>query len=238
MQKLNEEHILDIHERIRKIRLESKLTLVQLGKLLDIPDRTISNYERGERKPTYEYLTLLCNKLNAHPKWLLAGTGEMFFPSEEENRKYKLPEGLLPYDFKFIPVFELHEIPAQGYLTEIETNTDYMVFSKNWLKRYIAGANDQMIIVVARGDSMNPVIRDGDILLTDISVKSVKNEGIYVLGLGSHLVVKRIQLQPENKLLVSSDNTVYSSFIVDIAKHRDVCIIGKVIWYGRHIAGM
>jgi phage repressor protein C with HTH and peptisase S24 domain len=48
--------------------------------------------------------------------------------------------------------------------------------------------------------------------------------------------VKRTQLKPNNQLLVTSANSVYEPFTVDLANtEQDFEIIGKVEWFGRKI---
>lgn len=229
---------MNIHERIRQIRIESNLTLIDLGKLLGIPDRTISNYERGERKPSVEYLTLLAEKLNANPQWLILGTGEMFLDKQEEYILNGLPKSISPYDFKYIPMCELKAAAGGGCIIDTEEIIDYLAFKKDWLRKNITGSPNNIVIFIAKGDSMYPTIKDGDILLIDKDDKHIKQEGIYVIRIEDSLIVKRIQKLPGNKVEVISDNTTYTKYVIDFEKDQDVDIIGKVVWYGRHVVGM
>lgn len=41
-------------QRLRKLRLEKKLTMKELGKIFSVAESTISGYENGNRKPDIE----------------------------------------------------------------------------------------------------------------------------------------------------------------------------------------
>lgn len=229
---------MNLHERIRQIRTESHLTLIDLGKLLGVPDRTISNYERGERKPSVEYITLLAEKLNANPQWLILGTGQMFISTEEKESLNGLPQSMSPYDFKYVPMCELNAAAGDGCVVEGEEIIDYLAFKKDWLRKHISGSTNNIVIFVAKGDSMYPTIKDGDVLMIDTNEKHIKQEGIYVLRISDSLIVKRIQPIPGHKAEVISDNDNYKPYTIDFKTDQDVFIIGKVVWYGRYVGGM
>lgn len=48
------------------------------------------------------------------------------------------------------------------------------------------------------------------------------------------LIVKRVQKLPEHKADITSDNTVYKPFVIDLAD-ESIAFIGKVVWFGRQI---
>ena len=58
-------------ERIKLLREEDKLTQIQLAKILGVKSQTISNYEAGEREPSYEVLIKLADHFNVSTDYLL-----------------------------------------------------------------------------------------------------------------------------------------------------------------------
>lgn len=82
---------------------------------------------------------------------------------------------------------------------------------------------------------MTGVLNDGDHVLIN-HAKKTGGDGLYVLRIGKNILVKRTQLKPNNQLLVTSANSVYEPFTVDLANtEQDFEIIGKVEWFGRKI---
>lgn len=65
-----------IAENIRTLRKEQKLTQKQLGELLNIPFRTIMNWERGVREPSSQNMVLLENFFNVSGAFLRGETSD------------------------------------------------------------------------------------------------------------------------------------------------------------------
>lgn len=58
-------------ERLKKVRLERKLTIEKLAELVDTGESTIRSYEKSRRYPQIYKLIRLCNALNVTPDYLL-----------------------------------------------------------------------------------------------------------------------------------------------------------------------
>jgi len=72
-------------ERIKAIRSKLNLSVAKLADKIDIPARTITGYERGERMPSIEFLANLSIILNVNANWFLTGKGEMLNAPEFEQ---------------------------------------------------------------------------------------------------------------------------------------------------------
>lgn len=121
-----------------------------------------------------------------------------------------------------------------GALAELEYERDSLSFNRQWLRKLGADPN-RLSIINVMGESMAPLLADGDnILVNESDHFEAKREGIYVLRQGSDLIVKRVRKgSDEAHILVTSDNPDFAS-PGDIAL-ADVVIIGRVIWTGRQI---
>lgn len=81
-------------------------------------------------------------------------------------------------------------------------------------------------IIRAIGDSMQPTISDGDFIFVDISNKYIISDGVYVLRLPTGLSIKRIQSGLTGDVTVRSDNPAYEPIT---AKLGDVQVLGRVV---------
>lgn len=92
---------------------------------------------------------------------------------------------------------------------------------------------DALSLIVARGDSMEPTIADGDDILVDAADRRIGTRpAIFVLRIDGTLVVKRLHLAA-GMIVVESDNpaaTPITPIPVDRAE-----IIGRVVWLGRKL---
>ncbi|MGC6516395.1 MAG: S24 family peptidase [Candidatus Puniceispirillaceae bacterium] len=94
-------------------------------------------------------------------------------------------------------------------------------------------------LITVRGDSMSPVLEDGDIIMIDTGQTDPHKEGIFVLDDGHGLVVKRLSLIHDKsskdppRLRISSANPAYVPYRRAL---EDVRILGHVIWMARTMA--
>lgn len=67
-----------MNERIKKLRLELKMTQEEFGKRLGVTRSAISYLESGRSKLTEKMLFLICITFEVNKKWLRDGIGNMF----------------------------------------------------------------------------------------------------------------------------------------------------------------
>ncbi|MCU0948525.1 MAG: transcriptional regulator [Porphyrobacter sp.] len=103
-------------------------------------------------------------------------------------------------------------------------------FSRRWLAQQGLAAAQLSAITVA-GDSMEPVLNDGDEILVDCSARPFR-DGIYVVRLGDTLLVKRVAQAGAGRLALLSQNLAYPPIEVGI---EDAEIIGRVVWKGGRV---
>jgi len=111
---------------------------------------------------------------------------------------------------------------------------DRIPFTPDFLKNKLARSNtDGLICCDAEGESMEPKISDGDLLIIDTNRKYSK-PGIYAVNFGDDALVKRIEkVGPGYNLM--SDHTSYSPMTVHGTDIDQLQFIGKVVWVGRVI---
>lgn len=73
--------------RLQKIRKKLKLSQEEIADETNITYRAYTSYERGDRKPSFEFLVKLVEKYNVNLNWLIAGNGEMFNALQYEDVK-------------------------------------------------------------------------------------------------------------------------------------------------------
>lgn len=226
--------------RIKEFRLKKKLTVKQLAEICKISHSSISEIENEKWYPSSEVIINLVRNTDINPIWLLTGEGEMFI-KEEKADKVSGPvvadkEDIYKYigkDFVLIPLVS-GKISAGKGLAPVEDAEVEMklAFRLDWIKR--KGDYTKMSLIRVEGDSMEPTLYSGDIVLVDGNRNFVDlHGGIYAILVNDSIMIKRIQLLFKEKTLkIISDNPKYEPIIVS---PDDIHIIGKVIWIGREI---
>lgn len=141
----------------------------------------------------------------------------------------------LPEDFRLIPRLNVTPAAGPGAMVESEDQVGVLAFRSEWLHRRGINATAAHVLT-ARGDSMEPTIRDGDILLVDTSIDRVIDNAIYVVVYAGRTLVKRVQLKLDGSVGLGSDNrAVFDDETVPAADVGGLNIAGRVMWFGRSI---
>ncbi|RXF75202.1 helix-turn-helix transcriptional regulator [Hansschlegelia zhihuaiae] len=158
-------------------------------------------------------------------EWLVSGEG----PKGSQESP-----GLAP-DLTLIPRLDVEAAAGTGSLAVNEEPVALLAFDTEWLRR--RGINPKNAhVLTARGDSMEPTIRSGDILLVDTSIDRIEDAGIYIVRVGGLLLLKRIHVKMNRSLTLISDNKeVYPPEEISADEAVDLYVAGRVMWFGRSI---
>ena len=94
----------------------------------------------------------------------------------------------------------------------------------------MGGDIDNLRIIRVDGDSMEPLLCNGDRVAVDCSRRSPSPPGVFVLWDGAGLVIKRLEALPDQKIRISSANTDYGTTEQPL---DSVEIKGRVVWMSR-----
>lgn len=106
-----------------------------------------------------------------------------------------------------------------------EASFDSFRFSRKWLREQGLEA-DKLSAIRVSGDSMEPLLREGDDLLVDLSKRPFR-DGIYVVRLDENLLVKRLTSQGGGRFSLLSQNLSYPPIAVSA---EDIELVGRVVW--------
>lgn len=209
-----------MENRFKILRDKLNLSQKELGKRLNLSDTTIQNYEYGRQQISGKALIKLKEEFNINSDWLLNGTGEMFLDNTSRQQEIS--------DIISIPYYpEVSAAAGSGALVYDENTVKHLQISSAIIN---ISTGDNVCLINATGNSMQPVIDDRDLLLVDLSQKLITDEGIYVIRLDTTLVVKRVQ-KILNGIILISDNPQYPprELTADNFNENDAAVIGKVI---------
>lgn len=173
-----------------------------------------------EKLPTGEKLEALCKFLGVEPSYLQYGISGSAGGSIEVDE-----------DTVSIPVLDVSGgcWPA-GRNNHIVTMVSMIRVAKEWiLARAVAPNFSKLHIINAFGDSMKPLIDEGDFVIVDTSKNELMGDGVYVVQSGENTFIKRVQRQINGRILLLSDNPLYKPYEVPPEEMDTLRIIGKCI---------
>jgi phage repressor protein C with HTH and peptisase S24 domain len=189
-----------------------------LAKELQIARPLVGSILKGQTRVKGNTLKAFAKKLGISDRELLQQVGAEV-QSEHPNARQS-------DDFAYIPVYDISAGAGNGsYAGDIMQT---LAFDKNWLRSQF-GTVDSLEGIKVSGDSMEPTLRAGDIVLLNRN-EILPRDGVYVIRIDHNLFVKRLQKLPGDHLEVCSDNPIYPKFTIDLANPpSDFQVLGRVV---------
>jgi repressor LexA len=197
-------------EHLRTIREQRNLSQKDVAKYLGISSQAYGYYERGERSPGAGNLRKLANFFDVSVDFLL---GRELIKDE--------PNRLIPL---------LGTVPAGTPIEAIEDIEEYIDIYPRLVK------HGELFALRVQGDSMEPDLRNGDIVIIE-KQEFVDNGDVAVVRVnGEDVTLKRVKLTAKGLMLIPS-NPAYDPvyFDSDQIATLPVTIIGKVIELRRRL---
>lgn len=211
-------------KRIKELRNEKKMTQENLGKLLGIEQSAVRKYEYNEVDIPKSKLERLSDIFEVSTDYLLGKTD--FKTSEDRQRKWNYfdetsdPDGTLNKKVEIIEkvlakIIPFHGEVSAGYGEWLEDGHEYELIPFE----DVPEGTDFALCV--RGDSMEPLYSDGDIVFVKQNVNvQYPQTGVYILNGEGYL-----KIYEGNKLI--SLNQKYEP--ISINEHDSFLCVGRVI---------
>lgn len=184
--------------------------------------RSLQRYFSGAEPPA-SVVKALAKATGVSADWILFGGEEPTLqPSGNGNSN----------QFVYVPKFDA--VDTHKGIGNETSQSSAIAMRESWL-RGIGTDPANACLLAFSGDSMEPTIRDGDLLLIDRSVDQVIDHGIYVLLVGGRMLVKRVQLRHDGSLVLRNDNSAYEVETVSADEASRLVIEGRVRWFGRTV---
>lgn len=150
-----------------------------------------------------------------------------FGVAEQELGASDAAGGSVTADWVEVPRLPLEASAGPGATGAQEMPFDAFRFSRKWLREQGLDAG-QLSSIRVMGDSMDPLLRDGDEILVDRTPRAFR-DGVHVLRLGDMLHVKRVQAGAPGRVRLISANEAYDPIEVGL---DEVDLVGRVVWKG------
>lgn len=225
-------------DRIKKVREHLGLSQKDMAARLDISLTALQGYEGGRSVPGGNVFEAL-SRIGFNANWLLTGKGSM----RQEETTYSLAEGHKTTGvagepgegFVQIPRYEVAASAGGGAVIHSEQIVDHLSFRADWVRNALGVSVASLALINVMGDSMEPTLSDGDLILIDLSTRRVQDNAVYVLQFNGSLLVKRIQRKLDGSVIVKGDNALYEPEMVGSEAVGSLNVIGRVVWCGRRM---
>ena len=238
-------HMVTIGKRLKSERLRLGLSQTAFALAGGVSKLSQVRYEKGERYPDGAYLQRISG-IGVDVLYVLTGQktpvtagGSGSVLSENGNKPfivrehYEEPQVSEADEQRLMEVF-LHDVQASagpGQMARDGAILSGIGFPISWLARHGISASHSTLIYVD-GDSMEPTIAHGSMVLVDHSRNSLRRNRVYAFREGDALFVKRLE-RAGDQIIVLSDNPEHEARLVGGADLEHFAVIGEVVWTGR-----
>ncbi len=212
-------------------------TIFRFAQECGLSDTLVRKYLEGSM-PGLEKLIELARATGVRVGWLATGEPPIY-EGVPPRVNQLLPDAAGPdtsgSGFVLIPWYDPHTGWEQTHLTpKDETLRERLAFRRQWLESEGLDA-ESLVLVSARGDSMEPTLVDGDLLLVHTRERELADDGIYVLRLDHFVVAKRLQKNWTGGFWIRSDSPLYEDQFVGGDAVAELQIVGRVVWMARRV---
>lgn len=203
--------------RIRELRQSKSLNQEQLAEQIGLTKQAISQYERGERRPSMAVLESLCDFFNVSSDYLLGKDDvTLRFVGKEDIERLEAPRSVR------IPV--LGRVAAGIPIDSIEDILDWEEITQDM------ASTGQYFGLRIKGDSMQPRIVDGDVVIVRSQPDAESGDVVIVQVNGDTATCKKL-LKHSDGISLISFNPAYEpmTFTNEQIKSYPVIVIGKVV---------
>lgn len=198
--------------QIKRYRLLKKMTQAEIAKKIGVTPSALAMYERGEREPGIDTLKKIAQALSVDINALLG-----------EKNKYEALETSEKSKAVRIPV--LGKVAAGIPIEAISDIIDYEEIDAAMLKD-----DSEYFALQIKGDSMEPRIKDGDVVI----VRKQSNIDSGQIGIvcinGCDATCKKIRVEPSGIVLIPFNNlyepVYYSNKDIE---NIPITILGRVV---------
>ncbi len=189
---------------------------VDLAQKAGIPQPTLSMLVTGKREGL---------QLATVGKLLDALEADIVLPGEPppEQEDFKR-------DYLLVPKVKAIAGAGASFVVDGDT-TGLYAFRREFLEREHIHTTD-LVMMMIQGDSMEPLIREGDTVLVDQTDTSLTDGKIYILRIDDALMCKRVEKIPGG-WRVKSDNPERGFYDLRGDELETMHIFGRVRWFGR-----
>ena len=182
----------------------------RLAKAADVHTSTVSRLLDGERKQWLHLISRLADK-----------AGLDVISASEKNLPGTTFVGLVKATLR----------AGDGGLEVDEAIKSRYAFHESFLSRKGGNAADMKLFIID-GDSMEPTLKSGDMVMVNERKKEVSSGGIYLLRHRGDLMIKRLFKTSDGGISIHSDNKeLYPPISVDFPNEAlDFEVFGRMIW--------
>lgn len=201
-----------------------------LARALGILPQSVAAARKRQQIPG-GWVEQIAVSFQASADWLLFGTG----PAQAGvNAPERPQESVCDVDMVYVPLVEARLSAGTGSFEVGGITEQRYGFRNDWI--CTKGQPSMMVLMRVTGESMEPEIQHGDVVLVDQSQTQPQPGALFAVGVEDLVYIKMVDTLP-GKIILKSCNDSYAPLEIDTRGDLSdgIRIIGKAVWLGREL---
>ena len=213
-----------VAERLKSLQTNAYAVEKKAG----LPPDAVRNVIRSSKRsgPTLSRAAEICDALDLE-----------LYIGPKRDAEPELVTSIASEDFTPVRVYTAEASAGPGLLNPEDDRIGTLAFKRTWLQQI--GLNPaKASILRVKGDSMEPTVKDGSIVLVDEQKKQPVGNSIFAFIEDDELRIKRLDVIDGGKskvLTITSDNPDYPSEVRINSDINRLRILGQVVWTGYNL---
>jgi len=205
-------------ERLEEAK--GNLSVLAFAQKCGLSESGLRKYLTGKTLPPLDKLVDIAEAANISFDWLCSG-------AEDDEESFQR-------EFALIPGYSIQVSAGHGTTPNAEESPSrHLAFRRKWLT-HRGFSEKELVIVWAKGDSMEPTINDNDTLVVHTGRTAPQDGNIYIFRHNDDLFVKRYQNMMATWRLIS-DNKAYTVMDITKEEQHQFEVIGQVVHIAKDI---
>lgn len=208
-------------ERLKYAMSLRQMTQSDLSRAVGITPAAVKKWLEGKvLSPKATDCYVVSQALHVNLLWLVTGKGAVDGDRPLSNESFVALEKL-----------DLKASCGTGSPVALpDAGIELLSVGRSWFEtqfpRYLP---ENIRIVTAEGDSMSPMIEDGDLVFLDVREASCDRDGVYFLMMDDLFFIKRVQRTFGGRLILISENPKYRDIEISPDSQVTFKVFGRVI---------
>jgi len=212
-------------DRVRELLLAKGISQTELARRISVTQGAIAKIVSANPSGS-SHLHKIARELETTPEYL---TGETDDPSGEAVQAPSAEA--IAEQFDLVPLAEVDVSYGLGaaFIDDAPV-VEIRQFPRRWLAGITSSPSTSLFIARGRGTSMEPTLRNGDMLIIDRSERQVRDQDeLWAFTIGEIGMIKRLRIRGEKVTILSENPNVPD----DYAHPEEINVVGRVIFIGR-----
>ncbi len=215
-----------IAKKIKNLREQKGFSVKKLAQKIDIPELSLEFYEKGTWSFSTELINKICTSLGTSIQNILTDDkpeSERVLPQLKVYNSYPDQRGpaINQEDYISIPLTD-SSIAAGQPIIQHENIEDYVL-----LHTRATGRRNNLVASRVEGDSMEPTLHSGDIVIIDRNDKTIEKNQMYAIFHENGLTAKYVEVG-KSFLILRPLNPSAQIQIVNLKEYPDP-VVGRII---------